>query len=87
MEDFIRVSEARYEDIVYLLDVSSKLRAGQKVRVKSGPFAGVEGTVVRVKRSRRVMVELPGMLAVATSYIPDSDLEIVTGENENIISG
>lgn len=87
MEDFIRVSEARYEDIVYLLDVSSKLRAGQKVRVKSGPFAGVEGTVVRVKRSKRVMVELPGMLAVATSYIPDSDLEIVTGENENIISG
>ena len=80
MADFIKVSETRYEDIVFLLDVSSKLRAGQRVRVMSGPFAGVEGIVVRVKRSRRVMVELPGMLAVATGYIPDSDLEILEKE-------
>lgn len=83
MDDFIKVSETRYEDIVYLLEVSSKLRAGQRVRVKSGPFEGVEGTVVRVKRSRRVMVELPGMLAVATSYIPDTDLEVIATEKEN----
>lgn len=77
MEDFIRISEARFEDIVYLYHVSSTLRSGQKVRVKSGPFAGVEGVVIRVKRSRRVMVELPDMFAVATSYIPEDNLEIV----------
>ena len=77
MEDFITVSEARLEDIVYLFEVNSKLRTGMKVRVKSGPFAGVEGVVIRVKRSRRVMVELPGMLAIATSYIPEDELELV----------
>jgi transcription antitermination factor NusG len=45
--------------------------------VLEGPFAGVEGTVIRVKRSRRVMVELPGMLAIATTYIPAQDLKIL----------
>ena len=77
MADFIRVSESRMEDIVYLLEVNSRLRAGQRVRIKDGPFAGVVGKVVRIRRSRRVMVELPGMLAVATGYIPEDNLEIV----------
>ena len=77
MEDFIRISESRYEDVVYLYEVSSRLRAGQPVRVTKGPFAGVEGVVVRVKRSRRVMVELPGLFAVATGYVPEDDLELV----------
>ena len=39
--------------------------------------AGVEGVVVRIKKSRRVMVELPGMFAVTTNYIPVQDLEIL----------
>ena len=42
-----------------------------------GPFKGVEGVVVRVKKSRRVVVELPGMLAVATTYIQPTDLELL----------
>ena len=70
MDDFIRVASAEREDIVYIPDVSNKLREGQKVRVLGGPFVGIEGTVVRLRRSQRVMVELKGMLAVATSYIP-----------------
>ena len=52
-------------------------RAGQKVRVIAGPFAGIEGKVVRIRKSKRVMVELPGMLAVATTYIRGEWLERV----------
>ncbi len=78
MDDFIRVSETMREDIVYLHELNSKLRQGQMVRVIAGPFSGVEGRVVRVKRSRRVMVELPGMMAVATGYVPEADLEIIS---------
>ena len=80
MEDFIRVCESRCEDIVYLEDVTSRLKEGQLVRVTAGPFAGVEGRIVRVKRSRRVMVELPGLFAVATGYVKGEDLEIVRPE-------
>ncbi len=77
MDDFIKISESRYEDIVYLHEVNSKLREGRMVRVKCGPFTGIVGRVVRVKRSRRVMVELPGLFAVATGYIPEEELELI----------
>ena len=40
-------------------------------------FTGVEGVVVRVKRSRRVVVELPGMFAVATTFVHPRDLELL----------
>ena len=77
MEDFIKISQAMVDDIVYLSEVTPKLREGQRVKVKSGPFEGVEGTVIRVKRSRRIMVELAGMLAIATTYVKPEELELL----------
>jgi transcription antitermination factor NusG len=77
MEDFIKVSLVMSDDILYLRDITSKLREGQKVRVIDGPFKGVEGTVVRIKRSRRIVVELPGMLAIATTYVSPQQLELL----------
>ena len=77
MEDFMKISLSMIDDVIYLSEISAKLREGQRVRVKSGPFEGVEGTVVRVKRSRRVMVELPGMLAIATTFVKPEELEIL----------
>ena len=77
MEDFIRVCSASNEEVLYLSDPSVKLRSGAKVRVINGPFTGVEGTVVRIKKSRRVMVEIPGIIAAASAYGPLDDLEII----------
>jgi transcription antitermination factor NusG len=77
MEDFIRVCSASNEEVLYLSDLSAKLRNGAKVRVINGPFLGVEGTVVRIKKSRRIMVEIPGIIAAASAYIPMEDLELI----------
>jgi transcription antitermination factor NusG len=77
MEDFMKVSSSMDEDLIYITEISDKLREGQTVRVKEGAFAGVEGKVVRIKKSRRILVELPGMLAVATTYVSPSMLEIL----------
>ena len=77
MDDFMKVSLSMIDDVIYLKEISAKLREGQKVRVKTGPFEGVEGIVIRVKRSRRVMVELPGMLAIATTFVKPEELEIL----------
>jgi len=77
MEDFIRVSRIMADEVLYLKDITSRLHEGQKVRVKSGPFEGIEGVVMRIKRSRRVVVELPGILAIATTYISPTELEII----------
>ena len=78
MEDFIKVSSTLDEDLIYLTDISDKLREGQMVKVRSGSFAGVTGRIVRIRKSRRIMVELPGSLAVASTYISPENVEIVT---------
>lgn len=77
MDDFMKVSLSMIDDVLYLQEITPKLRAGLKVRVKTGPFEGIEGTIIRVKRSRRVMVELPGMLAIATTFVKAEELEIL----------
>ena len=77
MEDFISVASTMDEDIIYLTEVSDKLREGQTVKVKDGPFKGVEGKIVRIRKSRRILVELPGMLSIAATFIPTDNLEII----------
>jgi len=77
MEDFMQVCRIMSDDALYLKDITDKLREGQKVRVIDGPFKGVEGTILRIRRSRRVVVELPGLLAVATNFIDPRSLEVI----------
>ena len=77
MEDFMTVASSMDEDIIYLTEISDRLREGQAVRVKSGSFAGVEGKIVRIRKTRRILVELPGMLAVASTYIKPENIEII----------
>ena len=77
MEDFITIASTMDPDLIYLTQISDKLREGQKVIVKEGPFKGVEGKVVRIRKSRRIMVEIPGMLAVASTYVEVGNVEII----------
>ena len=77
MEDFIAIASTMDPDLIYLTEISDKLREGQKVIVKEGPFKGVEGKVVRIRKSRRIMVEIPGMLAVASTYVEVGNVEII----------
>ena len=65
------------EDLIYLTEISEKLREGQLVKVRNGAFAGVEGRIVRIKKNRRILVELPGMLAIASTYVKAGDVEII----------
>ena len=77
MDDFIKVASTVDEDLIYLTEISTKLREGQTVKVKSGAFAGVTGKIIRIKKSRRIMVELPGMLAVASTFVNPGNVEII----------
>jgi transcription antitermination factor NusG len=80
MDDFIRISRSNEEDIIYLSKVDEKLRSGARVRVTGGPFAGVEGKIVRIRKSRRILVEIPGFLAVASAYVRPEFLELIETE-------
>jgi len=52
-------------------------KEGGKVRVTEGPLQGVEGYVKRIRKDRRLLVCLDGIIGVATSYIPMQFLEPV----------
>lgn len=75
MEDFIRICDVSADDALYLSELDEKLKNGAPVRVAFGPLAGVEGRVVRIRKSRRILVELPGLVSVASTYIPVEYLE------------
>lgn len=53
----------------------SRYAAGDRVRVKDGPLTGAEGYIKRIRRDRRLLVVIEGIVAVATTYIPPQNLE------------
>ena len=58
-------------------DNIAQFRQGDRVRVTEGPLKGTEGYVKRIRKDRRLLVCIDGVVAVATSYIPPRFLEIV----------
>ncbi|MBO5595217.1 MAG: UpxY family transcription antiterminator [Bacteroidales bacterium] len=56
-------------------DDISRYATGDHVRVKEGPLRGAEGYIRRIRRDRRLLVVIEGVIAVATTYIPPQNLE------------
>lgn len=72
MEDFILVAGSLDEQLVYLKPGEVNLSKGDTVKIIGGPFKGVEGTFIRIKGDRRVVVAIEGLMAVATTFIHPS---------------
>ena len=72
MYDFIAIAGNDNEKITYLSHDEVALAAGDCVRIINGPFKGVEGKFIKVKkqRGRCVVVRIDGITAVATATIP-----------------
>ncbi len=77
MASFIRVSGSEDEQIAYLDPAKLNLKKGDRVRVIGGSFVGVEGVFMQIggKHQKRVIIELEGLIAVATASIPASMVE------------
>lgn len=79
MAEFIRVAGRHDERIAYYRPEELDLERGARVRVVGGAFDGVQGLFVKVrgKRSRRVVVLLERIAAVATAEIAPELIEVV----------
>ena len=77
MGNFMKVAESDEESRLCLERVSTLLKDCRKVRVTSGMYSGIEGNLVRIKKTLRVMVALPGDIAVATGYIRPECMEVL----------
>lgn len=75
MNIFMLVTSAGEQSLEYLADDIAQFEKGDRVRVIGGAFEGAEGYIHRIKGDRRLVVRIEGVVAVATSYIPNSFLE------------
>lgn len=72
MEVFRFVVTAGHQGLTLLGDDRPEYHLGDRVVVTDGPFKGAEGHIRRIKKDRRLVVTIPGVVAVATAYIhPD----------------
>ena len=79
MEQFRLVVDSGAGGLEFFADDDfTRYKQGLRVRVTSGPMKGAEGYIKRIRRDRRLLVCIEGIIAVATSYIPPEQLEIVS---------
>lgn len=70
MENFMRVA-SRTDDSVMFLDENCVVgKEGKHVMITGGAFEGVTGVICRVKRCKRVVVEIEGVASVAIAFVP-----------------
>lgn len=75
MEDFMAV--CRVVELPIVMTEKPQVTLGARVRVLEGPLKGIEGRVVRMKKSRRILVEVDGVLWAATEFISPEFLEVI----------
>ena len=75
----ITVPEEQMQQFIFLKASDIDLTKGEKVRITGGEFEGRTGTFMRVKgaREKRVVVAIPGVMAVAYAAIHPSLVEKV----------
>ena len=83
MENFIKVAGTYEEKLIYLNPEPGDFAKGERVRIIGGMFAGAEGIFVRVKGDRRVVVNVEGLVAVATTCVHPSMIEKITDPEPN----
>ena len=84
MDNFIKVAGTYDEKLIYLSPDPGDFAKGERVRIIGGQFAGAEGIFVRVKSDRRVLINVQGVVAVATTFVHPSMIEKITEPDNDI---
>ena len=70
MQNFMRVASKSDDSVMFLNDESVVGKEGKRVMITGGAFEGVTGVIRRVKRCKRVVVEIEGVASVAIAFVP-----------------
>ena len=70
MQNFMRVASKSDDSVMFLNDESVVGKEGKRVEIIGGAFEGVTGVIRRVKRCKRVVVEIEGVASVAIAFVP-----------------
>lgn len=77
MINFIKVTSIDNEHVRIVNPEQCHYKSGELVRIVEGDFEGVVGRVARVAGQQRVVVEIKGVCAAVTAYIPSAFLIII----------
>ena len=77
MENFMRVASRTDDSVMFLDDETIVGKEGKRVEIMGGAFEGVTGVIRRVKRCKRVIVEIEGVASVAIAYVPAGVLKVI----------
>jgi transcription antitermination factor NusG len=79
MENFMRVASRTDDSVMFLDEKSIVGKEGKRVKIMGGAFEGVTGVIRRVKRCKRVVVEIEGVASVAIAWVPVGMLREIGG--------
>lgn len=51
------------------------LKAGKEVKINSGPFAGIRGTIIRIKNAERLYVKIPMLSQMISTEVSLADID------------
>ena len=77
MENFMRVASRTDDSVIFLDNETVVGKEGKCVEIMGGVFEGVKGVIRRVKRCKRVVVEIEGVASVAIAYVPAGVLKVI----------
>ncbi|MBO7577539.1 MAG: UpxY family transcription antiterminator [Prevotella sp.] len=77
MENFMRVASRTDDSVIFLDNETVVGKEGKCVEIMGGAFEGVTGVIRRVKRCKRVVVEIEGVASVAIAYVPAEVLRVI----------
>ena len=79
MQQFMAVCDTYNENLIYLSPDEINLKEGTPVRIIGSVFDGVEGTFVKVNKSRKksVVVMIQGLTAVMIAEFEDGYLQVL----------
>lgn len=75
MERFITAFNIMGDQAIWIDPRTANYRKGDRVRIIGGNFKNIEGHIVRCYGQQRVAVEIEGITAIATAYVPTPLLE------------
>ena len=82
MQNFMRVASRTDDSVLFLNDETVVGKEGKRVLITGGVFDGITGVIRRVKRCKRVVVELEGIASVAIAFVPAVLLKEIESKEE-----
>ena len=80
MQDFIRVTAERRDNVIFLDNLDFAFKPGVKAQITDGPYTGVTGIVKHIKKSLCVIIPIEGVTAVAVMHVPRHHLRYIAEE-------